>query len=75
MMKDETFDYICKHLLDSFEAIQSDPFMLSKELFTKEGLNAGTGHHLKGKYPSVIERIAHEVVRQLTRAANEAELL
>jgi len=70
MMRDTTFDQICKQLYALYTDV--DPWW-KEELFTLDGLSAGTGYHLMNKYPVAIINIGTEVRMELSRVWRPVE--
>lgn len=60
-MSDESFDYICKKLLDNYDNLEHS----HKKYIDKEALKAGTAFHMRvDDYPSMVQFGAESYVQR-----------
>ena len=64
-MSDSAFDQLCQYILKRIEKAKQNVWYPS--LLAEEGLEAGTGYHLRGRYPMAIKRIAADIANPRQR--------
>lgn len=61
LMSDGAFDGLCKYLLDHHDEL-APAGVWRVELFDRESLDAGSGNHLRGRYPHTIINLAETML-------------